>query len=88
MEKLQQCFETELPAEVNHPTVYARHLLEYCCYKALQVLTDRPDYLADKDFRRLTYDMMLAWEASGEGNEPLSKVRHLQLLEVDICKKF
>ncbi|XP_073112677.1 uncharacterized protein [Elaeis guineensis] len=91
-EKLQQCFETDLPADVKQPTVYARHLLEYCCYKALQVLTDHPDYLADKDFRRLTYDMMLAWEAPGEGNESLSKettsCNHLEVEDEDEASLF
>ncbi|XP_038972831.1 uncharacterized protein LOC103714805 isoform X1 [Phoenix dactylifera] len=91
-EKLQQCFETELPAEVKQPTVYARHLLEYCCYKALQVLTDRPEYLADKDFHRLTYDMMLAWEAPGEGNKSLSKgttsCNHLEVEDEDGASLF
>uniref|UniRef100_A0A803LSQ3 Uncharacterized protein n=1 Tax=Chenopodium quinoa TaxID=63459 RepID=A0A803LSQ3_CHEQI len=43
------------------------------CSKAFNVLTARADYLSDKEFRRLTYDMMLAWEAPGVDGETLYK---------------
>ncbi|KAK8916462.1 hypothetical protein KSP39_PZI022848 [Platanthera zijinensis] len=33
----------------------------------------RPDHMDDKDFCRLTFDMMLAWDAPGTGTEPLLK---------------
>jgi len=39
------------------------------------------DYLANKELRLLTYDMMLAWEASDTESESLSNVRHLHLLQ-------
>ncbi|KAF8407407.1 hypothetical protein HHK36_006538 [Tetracentron sinense] len=72
-EELQHHFETELPDHVKHPSTYARNLLEFCSYQALNVVTQRPDYLSDKDFHRFTYDMMLAWEAPGIESEPLLK---------------
>ncbi|XP_020682486.1 uncharacterized protein LOC110099625 [Dendrobium catenatum] len=72
-EKLQQCFETELPDHAFPPSLYARNLLEYCSYKALNVMIKCLDHMADKDFYRLTFDMMLAWEAPGTGTESLLK---------------
>ncbi|OVA10742.1 Protein of unknown function DUF639 [Macleaya cordata] len=72
-EELQQHFENELPDFVKQPSTYPRNLLEFCSYQALHVLTQRPDYLSDKEFCRLTYDMMLAWEAPGIKSEPVVK---------------
>lgn len=63
--------------KLKEPSNYARNLLEYCAYKALDVETKRPDHLADKEFHKLTFDMMLAWEAPGFESESPSKVRHL-----------
>ncbi|KAJ1400173.1 hypothetical protein SESBI_29733 [Sesbania bispinosa] len=62
-EELQHAFDSELPLGVKELLTYARHLLEFCSYKALHKLSRTSDYLSDKEFRRLTYDMMLAWEA-------------------------
>ncbi|KAK7280664.1 hypothetical protein RJT34_25730 [Clitoria ternatea] len=62
-QELQHAFDSELPLGVKELLTYARHLLEFCSYKALHKLSRNSDYLADKEFRRLTYDMMLAWEA-------------------------
>nr|XP_010935594.1 uncharacterized protein LOC105055471 isoform X2 [Elaeis guineensis] len=73
MEQLQQHFEADLPDHVKQPSLYARNLVEYCSFKALHVDTKRPDHLADKDFCRLTYDMMLAWEVPDKESESLPK---------------
>ncbi|TKY50667.1 hypothetical protein E2542_SST22171 [Spatholobus suberectus] len=62
-QELQHCFDSELPLGVKELLTYARHLLEFCSYKALHKLSKNSDYLNDKEFRRLTFDMMLAWEA-------------------------
>ncbi|RLM79374.1 uncharacterized protein C2845_PM12G10710 [Panicum miliaceum] len=64
-ENLRQSFEAHFPHNCNEPNTYARELLEYCCHKALHEVTTRPDYLADKNLRRLMFDMMLAWETPG-----------------------
>ncbi|XP_021749237.1 uncharacterized protein LOC110714988 isoform X5 [Chenopodium quinoa] len=72
-EDLCSCFDVENGESGNKPITYARHLLEFCCYRAFNVLTARADYLSDKEFRRLTYDMMLAWEAPGVDGETLYK---------------
>lgn len=68
-ENLQQSFEADFPDNHKEPNTYARELLEYCCHKALHEVTTRPDYLADKDLRRLMFDMMLAWENPGAEDE-------------------
>lgn len=70
-EELQHCFDTEHTDTVKQPLIYARGLLEFCSYKALHLVTGRPNYLVDKDFSQLTFDMMLAWEGPGAENEPL-----------------
>ncbi|KAK7390763.1 hypothetical protein VNO78_18826 [Psophocarpus tetragonolobus] len=62
-QELQHCFDSELPLAVKELLTYARHLLEFCSYKALHKISTNLDYLNDKEFRRLTFDMMLAWEA-------------------------
>lgn len=38
------------------------------------MVTRRSNYLSDKEFRRLTFDMMLAWEAPGVEKKQLQKV--------------
>ncbi|KAF3322338.1 hypothetical protein FCM35_KLT13479 [Carex littledalei] len=60
--QIQKDFETNLPDYSMQKSLYARQFLQYCCHKVLHVLTNRHDYLSDRDFRSLTYDMMLAWE--------------------------
>ncbi|XP_016447880.1 uncharacterized protein LOC107772939 isoform X1 [Nicotiana tabacum] len=70
IEELQHQFDSDLPDDVKQPLViYARNFLEFCSFQALQVATTQPNYLSDKDFRRLMFDMMLAWEAPGVGNQ-------------------
>ncbi|KAA8541450.1 hypothetical protein F0562_025413 [Nyssa sinensis] len=71
--ELKHRFDTELPDTVKKPSTYARNLLEFCSYQALPLLIGHPDYLSDKEFRRLTYDMMLAWESPGVESEPQDK---------------
>ncbi|KAK9001289.1 hypothetical protein V6N11_083077 [Hibiscus sabdariffa] len=72
-EELQHRFDIELPESVKQLFTYARNFLEFCSYQALHNLTRNPDYLSDPDFRRLTYDMMLAWEAPCVECEPGTK---------------
>lgn len=63
--ELQDQFDVELPDNLRKPPSYARNFLEFCSYKALQLAITRPNYLNDKEFCRLTFDMMIAWEAPG-----------------------
>jgi hypothetical protein len=79
IENLQQSFETDFPHNCNEEAnTYARDLLEYCCHKALHEVTTRPDYLADKNLRRLMFDMMLAWETPGAQDASVENVRNFQ----------
>jgi hypothetical protein len=43
----------------------------------LHLLSKRPGFLSKEEFRHLTYDMMLAWEAPSVESETLDKVRQL-----------
>lgn len=75
IEELQQQFDHEVSESAKVPAKYARNLLEYCCFRALGVSTRLTDYLSDKEFRRLTFEMMLAWESPGAADKPIIKVR-------------
>ncbi|KAF4361101.1 hypothetical protein F8388_021061 [Cannabis sativa] len=74
-EELQHHFGTEPPENAKELQTYARHFLEFCSYQALQIVSKRSDYLSDKEFRRLTFDMMLAWEDPVVKSKPVQKVR-------------
>ena len=73
-EELKAHFEEEAPSTAKESARYARNLLEYCCFRALAVATQVADHLRDKDFRRWTFDMMLAWEAPGCASQPVAQV--------------
>lgn len=72
--ELQQNFDIEASESIKHPSRYARNFLEYCCFRALALSTQVAGHLADKKFRRLTYDMMLAWEAPAAASQPVLNV--------------
>ncbi|CAM8992877.1 unnamed protein product [Rhodiola kirilowii] len=61
-EQLQHRFDIEFPDTVKESSSHARSILEFCSYLTLHKLTEARNYLSDKDFRRLTFDMMIAWE--------------------------
>ncbi|XP_068503313.1 uncharacterized protein [Phaseolus vulgaris] len=71
---LQESFNQEASDSIKHRSRYARNLLEYCCFKALFLTTQMTGHLFDKTFRRLTFDMMLAWEAPAADSQPLTHV--------------
>lgn len=72
--EIQQQFDEEVSESAGAPAKYARNLLEYFCFKALAISTRLTDYLSDKGFRRLTFEMMLAWECPGAADKPIIKV--------------
>ncbi|MCO5562468.1 hypothetical protein L7F22_016095 [Adiantum nelumboides] len=74
VEELQHQFDDHFSESAKIPAKYARNLLEYCCFRALGVSTRVTDYLSDKNFRRLTFEMMLAWEAPGVADKPIIRV--------------
>jgi hypothetical protein len=73
-EDLQAQFDEEAPASAKETDKYARSLLEYCCFRSLSVSAQLENHLNDNEFRRLSYDMMLAWEAPGSTNKNVPKV--------------
>ncbi|XP_024538912.1 uncharacterized protein LOC9657817 isoform X1 [Selaginella moellendorffii] len=73
IDDLKRSFEEEAPLPAKTPGRYARNFLEYCSFRALSVATQTSDHLSDKEFRRLSFDMMLAWEAPGAANKPTVK---------------
>ncbi|KAJ9561301.1 hypothetical protein OSB04_006461 [Centaurea solstitialis] len=60
--QLRENFEAEASDATKHPSRYARNFLEYSCFSALALSTEASGYMEDKKFRRLTFDMMVAWE--------------------------
>ncbi|XP_061957509.1 uncharacterized protein LOC133678981 isoform X1 [Populus nigra] len=72
--ELQESFNAEASDSLKHHSCYARNFLEYCCFRALALSTQVTGHLADKKFRRLTYDMMLAWETPAVASQPLLNV--------------
>uniref|UniRef100_A0A1D1Z6J6 Methionyl-tRNA formyltransferase n=1 Tax=Anthurium amnicola TaxID=1678845 RepID=A0A1D1Z6J6_9ARAE len=74
MDELQHNFDMEASDSIKHPSCYARNFLEYCCFRAIALSIQVTGYLTDKNFRRLTFDMMLAWEAPAAASEPVLKV--------------
>lgn len=73
--ELHALFDVELPDNLRQPPSYARNFLEFCSYKALHLAITRPNYLTDKEFCRLTFDMMVAWEDPGADSNFIDKVR-------------
>ncbi|KAJ4759586.1 ArgH (DUF639) [Rhynchospora pubera] len=69
--QIEKDFQTDVADYPKQRGLYAREYLQYCCHKTLHVLINRHNYLADKDFRSLTYDMMLAWQDHSTENQLL-----------------
>ncbi|KAM2601110.1 hypothetical protein TB2_039303 [Malus domestica] len=69
--ELREGFNSDASESIKHQSCYARNFLEYCCFRALALSTQVTGHLADKKFRRLTYDMMIAWEAPAVSSQPL-----------------
>ncbi|KAL4573509.1 hypothetical protein LXL04_020318 [Taraxacum kok-saghyz] len=68
--ELREKFNREAPDGIKEASVYARNFLEYSCFRALAVFTQKSSYMEDKKFRRLTFDMMLAWEVPDAATQP------------------
>ncbi|KAK9078776.1 hypothetical protein SSX86_002834 [Deinandra increscens subsp. villosa] len=68
--QLQEDFNGEATDAIKDPSCYAQNFLEYSCFRALSVSTQVSNYMEDKKFRRLTFDMMLAWEVPDAASQP------------------
>lgn len=72
--ELQEGFDQEASDSIKQPLRFARNFLEYCCFRALALSAQVSGHLPDKMFRRLTYDMMIAWEIPDAADRPLINV--------------
>ncbi|XP_022853340.1 uncharacterized protein LOC111374835 isoform X1 [Olea europaea var. sylvestris] len=70
MSQLRENFNGEASDSLKHPSNLARNFLEYCCFRALALSIRETGYLDDKKFRRLTFDMMVAWEFAAAASKP------------------
>ncbi|CAI9754570.1 unnamed protein product [Fraxinus pennsylvanica] len=68
--QLRENFDGEASDTLRHPSNLARNFLEYCCFRALALSIRVSGYLDDKKFRRLTFDMMVAWEFPAAASQP------------------
>ncbi|XP_052169604.1 uncharacterized protein LOC127786293 isoform X3 [Oryza glaberrima] len=73
-DELQYDFDMQASDSIKQPRNYARNFLEYCCLRALAHASQVAGYLSDKSFRRLNFDMMLAWEVPSSSSELTVKV--------------
>ncbi|XP_060205558.1 uncharacterized protein LOC132633272 [Lycium barbarum] len=74
MSQLQENFDAEASETIKHKSQYARNFLEYCCFRALALSIQVNGYLGDKQFRRLTFDMMVAWEFPAASSQPFASM--------------
>ncbi|CAD6207247.1 unnamed protein product [Miscanthus lutarioriparius] len=71
---LRNNFDKQASDSIKQPRSYARNFLEYCCFMALAQISQVTGYLADKSFRRLSFDMMLAWEVPSSSSQLTVKI--------------
>ncbi|XP_062227141.1 uncharacterized protein LOC133925253 [Phragmites australis] len=81
VDQLLRRFDTE--EQGGRPLEYARSVVEYCSCIALRVETKRQDYLGDREFHSLTYDLMLAWEAPDEETDAVFQKTAFSILRDD-----
>ncbi|KAH0879397.1 hypothetical protein HID58_066791 [Brassica napus] len=72
--ELQDSFRQEASGSVKQPSMFPRNFLEYCCFRALALSVGVTGHLSDKTFRRLTFDMMVAWEVPSAASQSLLSV--------------
>ncbi|KAG7577795.1 hypothetical protein ISN45_Aa03g020430 [Arabidopsis thaliana x Arabidopsis arenosa] len=72
--ELRDSFKQEAFESLKQPSLFARNFLEYCCFRALSLSVGETCHLADKKFRRLTFDMMVVWEVPAVASQALLSV--------------
>ncbi|XP_020887636.1 uncharacterized protein LOC9321319 isoform X2 [Arabidopsis lyrata subsp. lyrata] len=72
--ELRDSFKQEAFESLKQPSLFARNFLEYCCFRALSLSVGVTGHLADKKFRRLTFDMMVVWEVPAVASQALLSV--------------
>lgn len=78
--ELRDSFKQEAFESLKQPSLFARNFLEYCCFRALSLSVGVTGHLADKKFRRLTFDMMVVWEIPAVASQAPLSVRLLFLI--------
>ncbi|MCO5571771.1 hypothetical protein L7F22_025519 [Adiantum nelumboides] len=73
VDKLWHEFNQTAQAAGKEHLENARSFLECCCFKAFSILTSYEDHLYDINFRRYTFDCMVAWETP-TASQPSSQV--------------
>uniref|UniRef100_A0A0D3G598 Uncharacterized protein n=1 Tax=Oryza barthii TaxID=65489 RepID=A0A0D3G598_9ORYZ len=73
-DELRYDFDMQASDSIKQQINYARNFLEYCCLRALAQASQVAGYLSDKSFRRLNFDMMLAWEVPSSSSQLTVKV--------------
>ncbi|XP_073022807.1 uncharacterized protein [Primulina eburnea] len=68
--QLRENFDAEASDFLKHHPNFARNFLEYCCFLALSRSIQAINYLDDKNFRRLIFDMMISWEFPAASSQP------------------
>lgn len=76
--QLRENFDTEASDHLKYQSNFARNFLEYCCFLALARSIHINGYLDDDKFRRLAFDMMVAWEFPEAASEPFLYVCFLK----------
>nr|GLL17492.1 uncharacterized protein LOC109172326 [Ipomoea trifida] len=74
MKQLHEIFDGEASDTLKHPSQYARNFLEYCSFRTLALAVQVSGYLGDRSFRRLTFDMMAAWEFPAAASKPFASM--------------
>ncbi|KAM7270544.1 hypothetical protein ACFE04_029758 [Oxalis oulophora] len=75
-ESLQHDFDIQLPESVKQLFTYSRNFVEFCSFQTLNTLTkNNADYLNDPEFRRLSFDVMVAWEDPSVENDDQEEVK-------------
>ncbi|WOH03399.1 hypothetical protein DCAR_0622796 [Daucus carota subsp. sativus] len=86
--KLREIFDDEAPDNIKEASQYARNFLEYCCFRALAMSTKLDGYLDDKLFRRLTFNMMIAWEFPAASSKSISAIDEDATVGVDAFSRI
>ncbi|KZV21711.1 hypothetical protein F511_02869 [Dorcoceras hygrometricum] len=68
--QLRENFDVEASDSIKHDSNFARNFLEYCCFLALSCSIQVINFLDDKNFRRLIFDMMISWEFPAASSQP------------------
>ncbi|EPS62379.1 hypothetical protein M569_12411, partial [Genlisea aurea] len=71
---LRENFDSKASDLLKQQLSFAQNFIEYCCFTALARLTQEPNFLDDNKFRRLTFDMMVAWEFPAASTEVLPNI--------------